>query len=278
MVYKYRDIVEVPPLEMVDDVVTASKFGENSVTLNSEVNYFIEHKKLKLSEEKCANIHIGNKESRDMCPYKIFDKAIMKESDKEKNLGEYLTTQANSKETIESRKSRGYAILSEISALMKDVPMGNRRTHIGLELWKAWFQNGCLFNSEVWSGMTENNLNDLEVIDCKILWVITGAQAKVPIEMLYLETAQLPIIHVITVRRLMYWHTILNRNKEQLISKIYFAMKNNPLKDDWIHHVMKDLEKIGFSIEDEENLSNLDKISFKALKKKNIKQVINFTI
>ena len=91
---------------------------------------------------------------------------------------------------------------------MKDVPMGNRRTHIGLELWKAWFQNGCLFNSEVWSGMTENNLNDLEVIDRKILWVITGAQAKVPIEMLYLETAQLPIIHVITLRRLMYWHTI----------------------------------------------------------------------
>ena len=96
MVYKYRDIVEVPPLEMVDDVLTASKCGENSVSLNSEVNYFIEHKKLKLSEKKCANIHIGNKEFRDMCPNKIFDKAIMKESDKEKNLGDYLTTQANS--------------------------------------------------------------------------------------------------------------------------------------------------------------------------------------
>ena len=34
---------------------------------------------------------------------------------------------------------------------------------------------------------------------------------------------------------------------------------------------MKDLEKIGFS--DEENLSNLDKLSFKDLIKKNIKQL-----
>ena len=85
------------------------------------------------------------------------------------------------KETVESRKSRGYAILSEISAMLKDVPMGNRRTQIGLELRKSWFQNGCLFNSEVWSGVTENHFNDLEVIDRKILRVITGAQAKVPI-------------------------------------------------------------------------------------------------
>ena len=50
-------------------------------------------------------------------------------------------------------------------------------------------------------------------------------------------------------------------------------MKNKLLKDDRIHHVMKDLEKIGFSIEDEENLSNLDKLSFNALIKKNIKQL-----
>ena len=91
--------------------------------------------------------------------------------------------------------------------------------------------------------------------------------------MLYLETAQIQIIYVITVRRLMYWHTILNRNKEELISQVYFAMKNKPLKDDWIHHVMKDLEEIGFSIEDEENLSTLDKLSFKALIKKKIKHL-----
>ena len=92
---------------------------------------------------------IGKKKSRDMCPNKIINKEFMRESDKEKYLGDYLTTQANSKVTIESRKFRGYAIWSEISAMLKDVPMGNRRTHIGLELRKAWFQNGCLFNSEV---------------------------------------------------------------------------------------------------------------------------------
>ena len=112
----------------------------------------------------------------------------MNQWDKEKYLEDFLTTKANSKETGESRKSRGYAILSEISAMLKYVPLGNRRTQIGLELQKAWFQNRGFFNSEVWSGLTENYFNDLEVIDRQILQVITGAQAKVPLEMLYLET------------------------------------------------------------------------------------------
>ena len=151
-------------------------------------------------------------------------------SDKEKYLGDFLTTKANSKETVESRKSKGYAILSEISAMLKYVPMGNRRTQIGLELQKAWFQNGCLFNSEMWSGLTENYYNDLEVIDPKIVRVSTGAQAKVPLEMLYLETSQIPIKHVISVRRLMYWHTRLKRNKEKLTSQIYHTMTSKPTK------------------------------------------------
>ena len=55
----------------------------------------------------------------------------IKESEKEKYLGYFLTSKANSKDTLESRKAMGYAILGNINALLKDVPMGNRRTQIG---------------------------------------------------------------------------------------------------------------------------------------------------
>ena len=48
------------------------------------------------------------------------------------------------------------------------------------------------FNSEIWTGFNENDLKYLTVIDHKILRLITGAQAKVPIEMQFLETSQLP--------------------------------------------------------------------------------------
>ena len=61
--------------------------------------------------------------------------------------------------------------------------------------------------------------------------------------MLDLETSQIPIKHVISVRRLMYWHTLLKTNKEELTNQIHYLMKSNPLKDDWIYHVVKDLKK-----------------------------------
>ena len=60
--------------------------------------------------------------------------------------------------------------------------------------------------------------------------------------MLYLETAQLPIINVITVRRLLYLHTILTRHDTELIKQMYSAMKDNPIKGDWIHLVQKILK------------------------------------
>jgi hypothetical protein len=110
--------VDVPPLEMVDDIFSAVKCGKNSSELNEAVGHFIDKKKLKLSVKKCANIHIGTKASKLKCPQKLVNGEIMKNSDKEKYLGDFLTTKANSKDIIVERKSRGYAILSEISERM----------------------------------------------------------------------------------------------------------------------------------------------------------------
>ena len=78
---------------------------------------------------------------------------INKESDKEKYIGDYFKSKDNSKETIATRKIQRYGILGEIIALKKYVPLGNRRTQIGLELRKAWFHNKCLCKSEVWFGI-----------------------------------------------------------------------------------------------------------------------------
>ena len=40
LVYKYKGEVHVPPLGMVDDVLTVQKCGATSATINNEVNAF----------------------------------------------------------------------------------------------------------------------------------------------------------------------------------------------------------------------------------------------
>ena len=91
-------------------------------------------------------------------------------------------------------------------AILNDIPLGKRKTEIGIILRQAWFIDGCFFNGEVWTGTNDADLKALEVIDHSILCLITGAQAKVPVEMLYLKTSQWPILNVIAVRRILYLH------------------------------------------------------------------------
>jgi hypothetical protein len=202
VLYKYRGKVSVPPLEMVDDIISPVNCGSTASALNATVNAFIETKRLKLSAAKCAKIHLGNRMSKNLCPKQNIHKEDMKNSQKEKYLGDFITDKGNSKETIIERKTRGDAILSEMGAILRDIPLGNKRIQTGLILRQAWFINSCFFNSEVWCGFNDKDLSDLEVIDHKILKLATGGQAKIPTEMLYLECAQIPIKNVLSVKKI----------------------------------------------------------------------------
>ena len=212
LLYKYKDKVEVPPLQMVDDVITASKCGNQVISTNAAVNMFTNLKKLKLSETKCSRLHIG-KNKCDNCASISVNEEDIKESHKEKYQGDYLSDKANPAATILDRKQKGFGILSEITAILEYIPLGVRRCEIGLTLRQSWFINGTLYNSEVWCAYTIHDIKMLEMLDRKILRQILGAHAKVQSEMLHLETGAIPLSHVIAVRRFLYLQNILKKNK-----------------------------------------------------------------
>ena len=91
LLYKYRGKVNVPPLQMVDDIITAVKCGSTAIAYNSIVNAFIESKKLKLGNKKCGKIHIGSKSSIKMCPEQSIHGEALKCSEKEKYLGDFVS-------------------------------------------------------------------------------------------------------------------------------------------------------------------------------------------
>ena len=78
------------------------------------------------------------------------------------------------------------------------------------------------------------------------------AHSKTPKECLYLETGSMPIKFIIKQRRLMYWHHILSRENNELISRVYYAQKKKPIKDDWSLQVDKDAQDIGLKIDIQE--------------------------
>ena len=229
--FKYKGVIGVPSLEMVDDIIDIQNFGVDAIKSNALVNSFIAHKKLEMGQSKCHKIHCGKK--LPSCSTLKVHMEDMHNSDQEKYLRDHITSSANNALTILKRKAQGYGIIADIMYLLKAIPNGKHRTKVGFELRQAWFLNSVLLNMESWHNLKDHQLKELKVLDQYLLRKIVGAHSKVPVEFLYLETSAIPIDFILTSRRLNYLHTILKGGDNEITKKIYFAQKKISKKGDF---------------------------------------------
>ena len=115
--------------------------------------------------------------------------------------------------TIENRNSRGYGAISQISAILSEVPLGKHKIQMGLHLRQAMLINGMLFNSEAWHCVNKIHVEMLEEVDTFFLRSLLKSHSKTSIIFLHLETATWPIRFIIASRRLNYLHNILKRKE-----------------------------------------------------------------
>ena len=151
------------------------------------------------------------------------------------------------------------------------MPFGKWRIQIGLLLRDAMFVNGILFNSEAWYAIKPKHMDELEQIDQTLMRFIIGAQSKVPSEMLYIETATIPLKHVISIRQMLYFQSLVARADDELIKKVYEAQKTNPVKGDWILQLKEDFQFINEEINEKEALE-MSKYEYKSMIKKKVKK------
>ena len=76
--YRYMNCITIPPMAMIDDVITITECGLNSLTINAAVESKINSKRLVLSQEKCVNMHFGVK--RRVCPSLKVHGSVIKHS------------------------------------------------------------------------------------------------------------------------------------------------------------------------------------------------------
>ena len=253
LLYKYKGVANVPPLLMVDDILTISKCSATASALNVTVNDFIESKKLKLNHKKCSVIHVGKKTGT--CPdIKVHGETMHREESTD-YLGDLFHASGKSKFNVIKRTAKAYAILAEIKAIITDIPLGRYKTEVGLQLRQAMFVNGVLYNSEVWQGLNTTDIAMLEHVDRQLLKFICSGHAKTATEFLYLETSALPLKYIIGSRRIMFLQNILKRRDEELVKRVYEAQKDKPTTGDFIELVKKDLEMIGQDFDEEFILS-----------------------
>ena len=100
--YKYKGFVRIPPLALIDDILTITNCGIESVYMNAAVESKVNNKRLELGHTKCFKMHVGKPEFG--CPQLMVHSKEMLTSSSEKYLGDIITNDGKIDENFLSRK------------------------------------------------------------------------------------------------------------------------------------------------------------------------------
>ena len=117
--YAYKKLVGIPAIEMIDDVASIERCGMKYLVANSKINAYIEMKKLTLNDTKCKQIHIGN--LNNVCPELKVHGSKIDRTEKEKYLGDQISSNCLNKIDIMERKNKSIGLISEIMMLLYDI-------------------------------------------------------------------------------------------------------------------------------------------------------------
>ena len=285
LLYWYKERVGVPPLAMIDDLVCISKCGINSVKMNSFINSKSNLKKLQFGLSKCHVMHVGIQKS--YCPELKLDEwdiksvedintgekmqvdeflgaSRLESTDSEKYLGDIISKNGSNTKNIESRRTKGIGIVNQIMSKLEGTIFGPYYFEVGLILRGSNLINGILTNAEAWYGMKTSEIEQLEMVDEMMLRRFLEAGKCTPKEMLHLETGTLPLRFIIRVRRLMYFHYLLNEEENSLVNQFLRIQMKNPSKEDWINQVRDDLKYLDISLSPED-IKKLSKDQFRKI-------------
>ena len=270
-VYKYKECISIPPLSMVDDIITVSRCGVDSVKVNAIVQAKIECKQLELSHQKCFNMHTGKK-SQQLCPSLNIHGTKIVKSDTQKYLGDILTTSGKINENINARYNKGIGKVNEIMGILQEVSFGPHYFKMALLFRNTILISSMLCSSEALYGINKSHIEKLEQVDRIFFRKLFQVPNGTAIEAFYLETSSMPIRHILIGRRLLYLWDILSKSKSELIRKVYDSQKVLFVKNDWAIQVQQDLEECKINLSESE-ISKMSRSAFKKLVKEKVQNI-----
>ena len=205
-------------MTFVDDIHGMAKCGINAVELNSFITTNIEMKKLRFNvggvnqKSKCMKMHVGTKKEQ-CCEMKV-EETSMETVEEIEFLGDILSSDGKNTKNIKSRVSRGLGIISQIFIILENTAFGSHYFEIALLLRESLLLSSVLFSSEVWYGITEKDLYDLEALDVIFFSRLFNVPKTTPIESFFLETGSLRMRDLIKERRVKYLYSLANQEEE----------------------------------------------------------------
>jgi hypothetical protein len=188
----------------------------------------------------------------------------MKTSEKETYLGNLLTTDGKLDQNIKERFNKGVGKTNEIISILREVSFGPHYFETAVLFRNSILMNSMLCSTEALLGLTQSHVEKLEQVDRIFFRRLFEVPRCTAIESFYIETSSIPVRFLLVSRRLLFYWTILQKDDDELVKKVFNAQKTFPVRNDWVCQIQSDLETCGID-QTEEELSKMKKGSFKKL-------------
>ena len=163
-------------------------------------------------------------------------------------LGDIISEDGQNSKNIRNRVAKGVGIITKIMGSLEKITMGEHKVSTALLMRESQFNNGILTNSDVWYGLSKEDVNQLEILDRNLFRQVFATPVSTPTESLYLELGILDIETIIKSRRINYLHYLCTRNESEMLYKFFSTQWRLPTnRKDWTEMVKADLEDFDIS-------------------------------
>ena len=239
-VYMYSNTVAIPALAMVDDLISISLCDspEEGIINNVKTDEFIRSKKLEgqVGEGKCQWVHVGKCKCRSVY---VINKSSISQCTKYKYLGDFVSDGWEPLYRKRYEKSQGYAVTCQ--AMCTEISLGFQIYSIAKLLHQAIFLQGTMLNMETWPNFNTDRLTMFERAEQGFFRKILTAHSKTPIECIYLELGIVPFRFHLMKRRLLYYHTIMQRDNSEITKAVVVRQKHTRIDGDFYMQVVRDM-------------------------------------
>ena len=155
-----------------------------------------------------------------------------------KYLGEWYSLNGSKEVSIKTRNKKVEYLLKEIRKYGDVNKVGKMALEVRKKVYETVVVPTLFANTETWSNVTENELNELEKMQYKILREIYEQPQSTPYWGIIAESGIWPVAHRIEYKKIMLFHSIINSEEKRLIKEIIEDQLRSPYGLCWTKSIV----------------------------------------
>ena len=246
---KYKDVVDISVLALVDDLIGVTKPGFRAQQMNTLINTKTAEKRLQFGVSKCKTLVIGDlkylinndlsvdnwiierqDEEAEHITETFVGKTTIEQTDKQKYLGFYLSNKGDNMINIKEMQRRSIWVTTKIFNRLNSLNLNQYYFECALIFLNVILRSTILYASETYYNINENELRILERIEEQFLRKLLKTGRGCPVSQLYLETGHFPARFAVMKLWCLFLKSILDESSESLIYKFVIQQYENPAK------------------------------------------------